>query len=117
MSVKEDNKEAIADAAGCLIAIAAVVAGSLLTGWAGMTLWGWFVVPLGLPAIGLWHALGLSLLVQLVTVKRPANRKGDDNDLRYHLGSLFYAVCLPLAALGMGWCANQLMIAWPPATS
>jgi hypothetical protein len=28
----------------------------------GMSLWGWFVVPLGVPAIGLIHALGLTLV-------------------------------------------------------
>lgn len=30
-------------------------------------LWGWFAAPLGAPAVGLWHALGLILLLASVT--------------------------------------------------
>lgn len=32
-------------------------------GYTLMVLWGWFAVPLGLPAIGIFHALGLGFLV------------------------------------------------------
>jgi hypothetical protein len=35
--------------------------------WKGYTLsvlWSWFVVPLGLPAVGMWHAAGLLLIVE-----------------------------------------------------
>ena len=108
MSDKED-KELTATMAGCLIAIVAIAAGLALNGWALMTLWGWFVVPFGLPAVGLWHALGLSLLGQMLTTRRPAPRKGDETGLRHQLGLLAYAVLVPLLALGLGWCAHQLM--------
>lgn len=36
-------------------------------GFVVSSLWGWFVVPLGMPAIGTWHGLGLALLLALVT--------------------------------------------------
>lgn len=35
------------------------------------TLWGWFVVPIGVPAIGLAHAFGLSLIVSYFQVRNP----------------------------------------------
>lgn len=35
----------------------------LLTAFTVSTLWGWFVVPLGVKSIGLAHAYGLSLVV------------------------------------------------------
>lgn len=31
-----------------------------------MWLWGWYVVPLGLPAINLLHAMGIDLLVSFM---------------------------------------------------
>lgn len=35
-----------------------------------MWMWGWYIVPLGLPAIGLFHAMGLDLLLSfMVTTK------------------------------------------------
>ncbi len=39
------------------------------TGFALSILWRWFVVPLGAPAIGMWHAAGLSAFVGFVTMK------------------------------------------------
>jgi hypothetical protein len=32
-------------------------------GWVLVRIWAWFVVPLGVPALTVWHAAGLSLLV------------------------------------------------------
>ncbi len=42
---------------------------SLASGFAvagvGVKLWVWFLVPIGVPAVTLWHLLGLMLLVQM----------------------------------------------------
>ena len=38
-----------------------------LFGLAVMLIWRWFVVPLGLPEISLAHAVGVTVLVKLVT--------------------------------------------------
>lgn len=54
------------------VAAAAAVAvffSALLRLFAVSKLWLWFVVPFGLPAIGLGHALGLCLLVGLAKVR------------------------------------------------
>ncbi len=42
----------------------------VLAAWKAFVLsivWGWFVVPLGAPAIGVLHAYGLMLMLSLVT--------------------------------------------------
>lgn len=46
---------------------AAALASVPLRAWVLVKLWLWFVVPLGLPAIGLWHAMGLGSLLGLLT--------------------------------------------------
>lgn len=38
----------------------------LLSGLTIMWLWGWYIVPLGLPAISFVHALGLDLFISFV---------------------------------------------------
>lgn len=37
-----------------------------LFGWATAKVWGWFAVPLGLPAITLWQAWGLFLTAMII---------------------------------------------------
>lgn len=44
---------------------------SVLSGFTIMVMWGWYIVPLGLPTIGLIHALGLDMLITfIVTTKK-----------------------------------------------
>lgn len=45
--------------------LAIIIAGTLLNGWIVYVMWGWFVVPLGIVKIGVWHACGLSAFAQL----------------------------------------------------
>lgn len=42
----------------------------VLCGVAIMLMWNWFVVPLGLPAIGLIHAMGIDLLVSFIVTTK-----------------------------------------------
>lgn len=70
--------------------------------WSGLTvsvLWGWFIVPLGAPAIGLWHAYGLALIWSAFS---GLGRKGrDDNS-----GMAQVLVQVPLAGcvlMGSAW--------------
>jgi hypothetical protein len=44
-----------------------VIPGAAWSGFVLARLWAWFVVPLGVPAIGTWHAAGLSVLVSWMT--------------------------------------------------
>lgn len=38
----------------------------LYNGFVFLKMWGWFVVPLGMPAIGFWHAVGLGTMMAMV---------------------------------------------------
>jgi len=38
-----------------------------LHAWVVCSLWGWFVVPFGLPALTYYHAVGISLLVGVLS--------------------------------------------------
>lgn len=91
---KDDDAEK--NLMGCLLAVLAL---PLLTAWAGFVisvLWGWFVVPLGAPAVGVWHAAGLCTLVCLM---RPAIPPEDTPMLEV----LAYGVIIPAVALAIGY--------------
>ncbi len=45
-----------------LMPVAIIITGLLLS-----VFWGWFLVPIGLPAIGIAQALGVSLVVSIMT--------------------------------------------------
>jgi hypothetical protein len=67
-------------------------------------LWGWFAVPLGLPAVGMWHALGVAVLFRLLTLKgypRPDNK----NEAFEAVATWVY----PLLSLGFGWFYQAMM--------
>jgi hypothetical protein len=58
--------------------------------------WSWFLVPLGLPDIGFWHAAGLSILISLLTVRGYVNVDRD------HKAQYFWATLLqPWLAFGL----------------
>lgn len=58
-------------AAGALIIVLGVVAGvvgiAALNGFMLSYLWQWFVVPLGVPAIGIIQAIGICMIVSMLT--------------------------------------------------
>jgi hypothetical protein len=62
--------------------------------------YGWFLLPLGAPVIGMAHVYGLAALVRLFTTKAA------DYDYRTKgaaTRAFNFAVTGPLAALGLGW--------------
>jgi len=65
--VKDDDTEPTGRevAKGCAFLIIGIPASYALKGWAWLMLWGWFVQPLGAPAVTYWHALGLALVASL----------------------------------------------------
>ena len=50
------------------------ILGVILAAYIVRDLWGWFIVPLGLPRFGLAHALGLTGLLRFVTIQPPPVR-------------------------------------------
>ena len=61
------------------IAVAGVltVLGSLLGGVVLQDLWGWFIVPFGLPELGLAHAIGINIIVGFLTYRYIPSKDGD----------------------------------------
>jgi uncharacterized membrane protein SpoIIM required for sporulation len=85
------------------VAFVVAIIGLLLVeqGWAISTLWGWFVVPLGAPAIGIAAAIGLAATVAVIRPRRskPSENKG--------WKEFAIPVMQPLVCVAIGWIAKQ----------
>lgn len=78
--------------------------------WALMTLWGWFVVPLGVTPISLWHAAGLDLMAALVFILnrgRPA--AAEESSWGEDIGWSIAKLIIGPFAVGIGWLIQGLM--------
>lgn len=80
------------------VALALAIPLGILRGWVLSLLWGWYVTPLGVPAIGVVQAIGLTWLVGLLTATPSRNR--DDDDLVY---ATAFSLTVSLLALAIGW--------------
>lgn len=78
--------------------------------WEGAVLsvlWGWFVVPLfGLPPLSLPFAIGLALVVGLLTAHKTGN-ESTDPDKKW--APLVTMVARPGAALLVGWIVTKFL--------
>lgn len=93
-------------AALVLVAMLSLIALSIL--WRGFVLhilWGWFVVPLGAPHIGVAWAIGLAAIASMAVGHKGKN-KGDEPDTAENLTFLFLG---PLVILGVSWIAHAAM--------
>ena len=70
--------------------------------WASTLLWGWFVVPLGAPAISMAHAYGLHLAARALLGYPPRNSVDTRNRFEQLVDMIAYGVAVPLVFLGMG---------------
>lgn len=98
---------------GALVSIPAIIVGSiLLNGYALSILWGWFMVPLHLPALGLAHAVGIATLIGTVThytntndlAKTPEHLAKSGGQRLFE--ALSHLALRPLVALLIGWIAK-----------
>ena len=64
-------------------------------------IWGWFIVPLGVPAIGVLHAYGLLLFTSLVTFSVTRHKELETIDFteRLMFGALYPAIALAVAGV------------------
>ena len=60
-------------------------------------LWLWFLVPIGLPVIGLWQGAGICLIVEFLT-HQPLRREGEDKYIFF-----LCTVCWQWLVLLIGW--------------
>lgn len=92
-----------------LLLLALVVPSWMLWGWAFMLLWSWYAMPLGLPAVGIWHACGLSTLWSLISLrpsreKTAAQKQAEEDETAGEFAKRMLAVMLaPLYILAIGY--------------
>ena len=103
-----DGKKALL---GCGAALVLAPLAVLLKSWVLTIMWGWFVVPLGLPQIGMAHAWGI-VMVAAMLARSPDTETDDDEDKPEH--RLWIAVAArsfgaPLFILMCGWLAQGWM--------
>lgn len=70
-----------------LIFIAVLPIG-IFNAWVAQKLYIWFVIPMGAPAINLWHVYGLILLINLLK----SSSSSEDKSTAKHLGSILGTV-------------------------
>jgi hypothetical protein len=94
-------------AAGCSFLLAAVVISTLLDGLALKTLWGWFIAPaFNVPELSLVVAIGIGLVVSLLTARRTTtNESGDEAAIQ----ALIWTILKPLSYVGIGFIVYQFM--------
>jgi hypothetical protein len=75
MATKESDREI---GLGCLVMIMVFPIIIILKGFVLSRLWVWFMVPLGLPPIGLWHANGISAVFTMLIgyIERDKDEEG-----------------------------------------
>ncbi len=84
-----------------------LILGPLSAIWFGLalsTLWGWFLAPLGLPAINIPTAIGISLIATLLTRSYRIEPSEDDASKRASLAFLF-----PMFAAILGFIVKQFV--------
>ena len=98
----------------------ALMTSIVLRAYVVVTLWAWFVVPLGVMGLTMAHAFGLELVVRLLTTNVGSTvnelyhawrvkEKKPKTPWRATSGAAF-AIAMSLAALGMGWIGHSLMV-------
>lgn len=89
--------------------IAILVVGVLAKGVALSVLWGWFAVPLGLPDIGIAHAIGVSVIFSLLA-HHASIKKEEGYDLSELIAKLLgYTIAWPMIAIGIGYIVKSFM--------
>ena len=73
-------------------------------------LWGWFIVPFGVSAIGVAHALGINVMVTFLKMKKKDSKKEKTEDYFASVcKSITLAILAASFALGFGWIATIFM--------
>lgn len=80
----------------------------LMTAYTFATLWGLFIVPLGLQAISVAHAYGISLIVGLFKIN-PYKRNKEPPTWEDFVAAVFVVIFICLMALGLGHFAAMFM--------
>lgn len=85
------------------IAVATITLASILEGLVLSVMWGWFLVPLGAPKIGVALAIGVSLIVGMLTHQ---HSKSEDGEWVEKIVGAFLG---PLLILCIGWIVHKFI--------
>lgn len=93
-----------------VVATFAFVAGyvalhAILRGWVLSIIWGWFMVPIGAPALGIAACIGVSLVTHMLCGTHDYRDKTESEKKQAAVG----AFLVPLLVLGMAWVVKQFM--------
>ncbi len=94
-------------AAGILLLFPAIIA---INGFVLQSLWGWFLVPLGVPYIGVAKAIGLSVLAHMFVWQA---EQPDSNGEKPLWEQFLKILMRPAFTFAFGWIVHQFML--PPA--
>jgi hypothetical protein len=101
----------------CILALVSVVVTSVFAGFVFVTLWGWFAVPFGLPAIGIFQSLGIMTLFGMFLVPmgtQLALKAEKEQTQAVTLAVAFLARMFAYAlVLLSGWVYYLLFVAYP----
>lgn len=94
---------------GCLILLALFPVAAFARGYALSWLWAWFVVPLGIMPISLVWALGISLIMYVLT-DHSTSSEYSGKEMSEIVGIFFSnALIQPVLVLAMGWAYHYFM--------
>ncbi len=87
----------------------AIIGSFIANGWALSVMWGWFVVPLfGLPALSIPAAIGLSMVVGMLTHQTMPTEKDKSAGLLI-TGIIAHAILTPLLIVAVGYIIKSFM--------
>jgi hypothetical protein len=92
-----------------VVALVWTIANVVFLGWVISQAWGWFVVPLRFPRLGVFHALGIRLLVYLLVSGAPDGGPPKPPALR----SLALKTAGILFCWGIAYLLQDLMAVYP----
>lgn len=91
--------------------VSIIVGNSIIRGYVLSTLWGWFMVPLGLHPIGVALAIGVSLVIGLFTHQtHPTDYKKEDRRPATTIGELIGQILSPFFVLFVGYIVHRFFM-------
>lgn len=93
------------ESSSALLALILLPVSALVTTWVLYTLWGWYAVPVGLPAVTMKTAYGFDLLITLLTFHAAPNAENaKDVPWRQIVKRIWtFSIVFPLSTLLLGW--------------
>jgi hypothetical protein len=102
----ESDAKITENLAGCVVAMLLMPVMIGLRGWVVSLLWRWLVVPtFGLVTLGVWQAIGLSVIIAALFMKAP--KPDDGTVLETTIRVTLFALTTYASLLLLGWIVSQ----------